>query len=100
MRPPPKLTSRQDVQFDPDASMPGTPATAALLPEGAYSNIRRIQIGDFQIGIWFQAPYPPEFARLPDGTIHLCEFCLKYMMTAFQAARHRVRCSRVYVAGY
>jgi hypothetical protein len=62
------------------------------LPDGAYSNIQAIRFGqDYEIKTWYQAPYPEEFAKVPEGKLWLCEFCLKYFKGHFQAARHRVR---------
>lgn len=68
---------------------PATP-TGALLPDGAYSNVRQIVFGDRKIQIWYQAPYPEEVARVPQGTLWLCEHCLKYLKTQYQLERHRV----------
>lgn len=53
-------------------------------------SITRIRFGEYEIETWYQAPYPEEYARVPDGRLWLCEFCLKYMKGAFQASRHRV----------
>lgn len=63
------------------------------LPDGAYSNIQAIRFGqDYEIKTWYQAPYPEEFAKVPEGKLWLCEFCLKYFKGHFQAARHRLKC--------
>lgn len=86
IRAPIKVPSSSDLLDSP--STPGTPFTA--LPEGSYSNIRRIRFGAHEIETWYQAPYPEEFANVPDGTLWLCEWCLKYMKTAFQVDRHKV----------
>lgn len=64
---------------------------ALTLPEGAYSNIAAIRFGqEWEIKTWYQAPYPEEYARVPDGRLWLCEFCLQYFRTGFTAGRHRV----------
>ena len=61
------------------------------LPDGAYSNIQAIRFGqDYEIKTWYQAPYPEEFAKVTEGRLWLCEFCLKYFKGHFQASRHRV----------
>ena len=82
------------VQFDPNLPMPSTPTSAtALLPEGAFSNIKRIRFGDqFEIETWYQAPLPEEFARVPYGTLWICSNCLKYIKTEFQHDQHRKKC--------
>lgn len=75
------------------AATPGTPNSPFLhfLAEGKYSNVQRISFAGYLIETWYQAPYPEEFARVPEGTLHICEWCLNYMSSDFQAKRHRVR---------
>jgi hypothetical protein len=82
---------------------PGTPVARAgsVLPTPTpYStggagtvpivNIKAIRFGEFEITTWYQAPFPEEYSRVPDGKLWICEFCLKYMKGGFQAGRHRV----------
>lgn len=76
-------------------SIPGTPLSGRSSPESEatnMSNVRCIRFGDFEIDTWYQAPYPQEYALVPDGRLWLCEFCLKYFRTGFQAGRHRLKC--------
>ncbi|KAK4053187.1 Histone acetyltransferase [Microbotryomycetes sp. JL201] len=54
--------------------------------------IKTIRFGEFEIKTWYQAPFPDEFSRIPDGRLWLCEFCLKYMKTEFQHSRHKLKC--------
>lgn len=54
------------------------------------ANIKAIRFGEFEIGTWYQAPFPEEYSRVADGKLWICEFCLKYMKGEFQAGRHRV----------
>lgn len=65
------------------------PVTYDTIP---VANIQRIRFGEYEIDTWYQAPYPEEISRVPDGTLHICEFCFKYMRGAFQAERHKVSC--------
>lgn len=84
--------------FSSSASSPGVLHLRARQPhefdgqtprrEGAIS---RIRFGQYDIETWYQAPYPEEFARVPDGRLFICEYCLKYMKSSFQASRHRAR---------
>ncbi|CDO70872.1 hypothetical protein BN946_scf184804.g4 [Trametes cinnabarina] len=68
-----------------------TPAPHALhLPHGL--RIRRIRFGDFDIETWYDAPFPEEYASVPDGRLWMCEFCLKYMKSRFSAGRHQTKC--------
>ena len=63
------------------------PTSLAAIPPG---NVRAIRFGEYEIGTWYQAPFPDEFSRVPEGRLWICEFCLKYMKGGFQAGRHRV----------
>lgn len=64
-----------------------TATTLAALPIVA---IKTLRFGEFEISTWYQAPFPEEYSRIPDGKLWICEFCLKYMKGEFQAQRHRV----------
>ena len=59
-----------------------------LPPNGL--RIRKIRFGEFDIDTWYDAPFPEEYAAIPDGRLWMCEFCLKYMKSRFSAVRHRV----------
>ncbi|WFD23259.1 histone acetyltransferase [Malassezia equina] len=67
-----------------------THATAAT--SGYAMPISMIRFGAYDIDTWFQAPFPEEYARVPDGRLWVCEFCLKYMKSRFMAMRHRMKC--------
>ncbi|WVQ79573.1 hypothetical protein IAT38_001672 [Cryptococcus sp. DSM 104549] len=54
--------------------------------------IKAIRFGTYDIDTWYSAPYPEEYAYVPDGKLWLCEFCLKYMKSGFAAGRHRLKC--------
>ncbi len=49
----------------------------------------RIRLGPFEMGTWYSAPYPQEYARLP--LLYICEFCLKYMKSEQLLRKHMVR---------
>lgn len=52
--------------------------------------VKSIEMGRFDMDVWYQAPYPEEFARLPK--LFLCEFCLKYMKSSTILRRHAAKC--------
>jgi len=52
--------------------------------------IKSIVMGRFEMDVWYQAPYPDEYARLPK--VYLCEFCLKYMKSDVILRRHVAKC--------
>ncbi|KZT07692.1 uncharacterized protein LAESUDRAFT_724683 [Laetiporus sulphureus 93-53] len=60
------------------------------LPDGP--RIRRIRFGDYDIETWYDAPFPEEYANIPEGRLWYCEFCLKYMRSKFMAGRHQLKC--------
>lgn len=76
----PNLNSPSPFPFPPVASS----STAPTL------RIRTIRFGEYDIQTWYDAPFPEEYANLPDGRLWICEFCLKYMRSQFISVRHRV----------
>ncbi|TFK72958.1 hypothetical protein BDN72DRAFT_815391 [Pluteus cervinus] len=54
--------------------------------------IRTIRFGPYDIDTWYDAPFPEEYATIPDGRLWMCEFCLKYMKSHFGTLRHRMKC--------
>ncbi|KAJ7183171.1 hypothetical protein C8R46DRAFT_885015 [Mycena filopes] len=54
--------------------------------------ISTIRFGQYDIKTWYNAPFPEEYANIPDGRLWICEFCLKYMKSRFGATRHRMKC--------
>ncbi|KAG5653382.1 hypothetical protein H0H81_000769 [Sphagnurus paluster] len=69
-------------------------ATPAPFARGdpASLRIRSIRFGHFDIKTWYDAPFPEEYATIPDGRLWICEFCLKYMKSRFACERHRLKC--------
>lgn len=49
-----------------------------------------IEMGKFEMEVWYQSPYPEDFARLPK--LYICEFCLRYMKSRTIIQRHIVKC--------
>lgn len=79
---------------DPTPGPSTSPAPSSSTPDPKASTtglrIRTIRFGDFDIQTWYDAPFPEEYANIPDGRLWLCEFCLKYMKSQFVARRHQV----------
>ncbi|KAG7089863.1 hypothetical protein E1B28_011507 [Marasmius oreades] len=74
----------------PAVSSPG-PSTNPLATSPTL-RIRSIRFGPYEIKTWYDAPFPEEYANIPDGRLWICEFCLKYMKGKFGAVRHRTKC--------
>ncbi|SZF00840.1 unnamed protein product [Blumeria hordei] len=70
------------------AALSGVKRTRKI--SGPASQIEYIEFGDFQIDIWYAAPYPEEYSR--NKALFICEFCLKYMESDIVAWRHTTKC--------
>ncbi len=44
--------------------------------------------GKYRIKTWYSAPYPQEYAHVPN--MYICEFCLKYMKSSDILKNHQV----------
>lgn len=49
-----------------------------------------IEMGRFEMEVWYQSPYPEDYARLPK--LYICEFCLRYMKSKTILQRHAYKC--------
>ncbi|KAG8829914.1 hypothetical protein FRC17_005804 [Serendipita sp. 399] len=76
------------------------PSSASVFPIGPPPlRIRSIRIGFYEVDTWYDAPFPEEYAAVPDGKLFMCEFCLKYMKSPFGAERHRMKCTTPHPPG-
>ncbi|KAF9060485.1 acyl-CoA N-acyltransferase [Rhodocollybia butyracea] len=82
----------------PAPSTPGGPITATTNNPPTL-RIRSIRFGAYEIKTWYDAPFPEEYANIPDGRLWICEFCLKYMKSKFGAVRHRMKCKAKHPPG-
>ncbi|KAJ7454743.1 hypothetical protein FB451DRAFT_1184600 [Mycena latifolia] len=82
----------------PSPSASPAPSSASGMPRynhdaaSAPLRISTIRFGQYDIKTWYNAPFPEEYATIPDGRLWICEFCLKYMKSQFNATRHRMKC--------
>merc|ERR1719509_58179 len=49
-----------------------------------------IEMGRYQMEVWYQSPYPEDYTVLPK--LYICEFCLKYMKASSVMKRHAAKC--------
>jgi len=49
-----------------------------------------LEMGRYEMEVWYQSPYPEEYTVLPK--IYICEFCLKYMKAYSVMKRHAAKC--------
>ncbi|EGN99105.1 hypothetical protein SERLA73DRAFT_160636 [Serpula lacrymans var. lacrymans S7.3] len=89
---PPAPPTPSPVPSTPSA-FPSTPGFVPPTPTSTNTlRIRTIRFGQFDIQTWYDAPFPEEYANIPDGRLWICEFCLKYMKSKFASSRHRMKC--------
>ncbi|POY76722.1 putative Histone acetyltransferase [Rhodotorula taiwanensis] len=78
----------------PNALSSSAAGNSALVP--GYSlpirPITHLRIGEFDLETWYQAPFPEEYTRVPEGVLWVCEWCLKYVKSAFESERHKLKC--------
>lgn len=65
------------------------PLTSRHHVENVVGHIKKIQMSSWLIDVWYLAPYPEEYSKLE--ILYVCEFCLKYMKSAYIAKRHKVK---------
>lgn len=53
-------------------------------------NIQTIHLGRFAIDAWYYSPFPADYSNY--STLHICEFCLKFMRSRSALERHCARC--------
>lgn len=72
-----------------DESLPTLPPNYTGLP---IRPITHLIFPPYEIKTWYQAPFPEEYTRTPDGKLWVCELCLKYFRGRFESDRHRMKC--------
>jgi MOZ/SAS family/MYST family zinc finger domain len=101
----PLKTALSQPHLLPTTPTPSTPKSyplaslAAGLSGATPLRIKTIRIGIYEVDTWYDAPFPEEYAAVPDGKLYMCEFCLKYMKSPFGAARHRTKCTILHPPG-
>ncbi|KAL1501032.1 hypothetical protein ABEB36_006437 [Hypothenemus hampei] len=51
---------------------------------------KTIEMGKFEMEVWYQSPYPEDYARIPK--LYICEYCLRYMKSRTILERHVMKC--------
>ncbi|CAE6410296.1 unnamed protein product [Rhizoctonia solani] len=94
--PPPPIRALRS-RASPPPTTPTISTPGGILPTNTTNasnglRIKTIRFGQFDIDTWYDAPFPEEFSNIPEGRLWMCEFCLKYMKSGFQAGRHKMKC--------
>lgn len=56
-----------------------------------YRATKYIEMGKYEMEVWYQSPYPEDFARSPK--LYICEYCLRYMKSRNTLERHSIKCA-------
>ncbi|KAF8794510.1 histone acetyltransferase KAT7-like [Argiope bruennichi] len=62
-----------------------------------HGRIHTLEMGRYEMDVWYTAPYPEEYQMLPK--LYICEFCLKYMNSQTVLRRHVAKCIWRYPPG-
>ncbi|XP_015789864.1 histone acetyltransferase KAT7 [Tetranychus urticae] len=54
------------------------------------TGIKTIEMGKYEMDVWYSSPYPSDYACLPK--LYICEFCLKYFNSSLTMKRHSLKC--------
>ncbi|KAH1000315.1 hypothetical protein HUJ04_000230 [Dendroctonus ponderosae] len=87
------VDSKKKSIFSPENSSdsePGRPAAKAPPKTAPLVSTKSIEMGKFEMEVWYQSPYPEDYARLPK--LYICEYCLRYMKSRTILERHVIKC--------
>jgi len=83
----PSASSSNALPNEDEPTLPILPPNYSGLP---IRPITSLVFPPYEIKTWYQAPFPEEYTRTPDGKLWVCEGCLKYFRGSFEWSRHRV----------
>ena len=52
--------------------------------------LHSIEMGRFEMEVWYQSPYPEDFPR--GSKMFICQYCLKYLRCRTSLERHNAKC--------
>ncbi|XP_073978907.1 lysine acetyltransferase chameau isoform X2 [Rhodnius prolixus] len=86
-----KWSNKYDLKLFQEAQAVASEAIEEELRQLANVNCTKyIEMGKFEMEVWYQSPYPEDFARLPK--LYICEYCLRYMKSRTTLERHAAKC--------
>lgn len=92
-----QLVSEYDYNMYMKAKEKAAKMVGTVEPTSTSCNVRRIELGMYDIDAWYSSPYPQEYFHLPK--VYVCEFCLKYMKSLTILRRHMAKCTWRYPPG-
>lgn len=58
-------------------------------------NLKKIVLGDVEMDVWYNSPYPSEYVQTSGSILWICPWCLKYMSHPTTYDRHLHNCREV-----
>ncbi|GAA6062014.1 hypothetical protein JCM10212_006089 [Sporobolomyces blumeae] len=102
----PSASTPTEPSLDPFASASTSHSTLSDLPPLPPNHlglpirpITSLVFPPYEIKTWYQAPFPEEYTRTPDGRLWICEGCFKYFRSRFEWERHRCKCKMTHPPG-
>ncbi|GBG28400.1 Histone acetyltransferase [Hondaea fermentalgiana] len=87
-------------QSEADSAKEKAPDTAPVSRKPPHSDaasetqerlIDKVQLGDFDLDVWFFSPYPAKLCAETDK-LFICQQCFKYFGSGHSLSRHRAKC--------
>lgn len=91
------LAPLYDIELFKEAQACAAEELEEMLQQNKHSKIHTLEMGRYEMDVWYSAPYPEEYQSLPK--LYICEFCLKYMSSATVLRRHLAKCIWRYPPG-
>lgn len=84
------LAPQYDIELFREAQACAAETIEKIFEEQKPGKIRILEMGRYEMDVWYNSPYPEEYQSLPK--LYLCEYCLKYMSSATVFRRHAAKC--------
>ncbi|KAG8196230.1 hypothetical protein JTE90_023789 [Oedothorax gibbosus] len=86
------LAPEYDIELFHEAQARAAQAFEEMLQQhkNKHGRIHTLEMGRYEMDVWYKAPYPEEYQKLPK--LFICEFCLKYMNSQTVLRRHMAKC--------
>lgn len=86
-----------DIELFKEAQACAAEVLEEMFQQQKPGKIRTLEMGRYEMDVWYTAPYPEEYQSLPK--LYICEFCLKYMSSPTVLRRHLAKCIWRYPPG-
>lgn len=91
------LAPLYDIELFKEAQACAAEELEEMFQKHKHGKIHTLEMGKYEMDVWYTAPYPEEYQTLPK--LYICEFCLKYMSSSTVLRRHLAKCIWRYPPG-